>query len=389
MAAPAMNPVRSNDQRVANSSSSPNRASPSRERMTARPAVLRALTDLFCLRNDPIEEEIQRFRELALQIIPDAGPSTRLYVAAKLARHPMAPREVLAKLAENDPACATLIIEHARNYPVDAQLEAAINGDRAIAVALAARAKLTPSVSEALVSRNDPHVTRALADNPTAKVTPAIIDAVKDDSRPDRIYAEKLQAKAPAAPSQPEGFLAANGEKRASLIATARRASLGHATTTVMRDENLVAQLMDHAIDRRWTDFASALAQKTALREDVVHSLIGDAGGEPLALILSLVGVEQAEAIRIFLCCDTSISHSYVRVRDLSLIAAETPARVAGALLFGMTNARPRISTYADTPERRTEALAQGVRGVEPKPIRAPAPAAAAKTQIILRRHIR
>ena len=125
------------------------------------------------------------------------------------------------------------------------------------------------------------------------------------------------------------------------------------------------------------------------MREDVVHSLIGDAGGEPLALILSLVGVEQAEAIRIFLCCDTSISHSYVRVRDLSLIAAETPATVAGALLFGMTNARPRISTYADTPERRTEALAQGVRGVEPKPIRAPAPAAAAKTQIILRRHIR
>jgi uncharacterized protein (DUF2336 family) len=357
--------------------------------MTARPAVLRALTDLFCLRNDPIEEEIQRFRELALQIIPDAGPSTRLYVAAKLARHPMAPREVLEKLAENDAACATLLLEHARNYPVEAQLEAAINGDRVIAVALAARAKLTQSVSEALVSRNDPHVTRALADNPTAKVTPAIIDAVKDESRPDRIYAEQLQAKAPVPAPQPEGFLAANAEKRASLIATARRASLGHPTTSVMRDETLVAQLLDYAIDRQWTEFGSALAQKTALRDDVVKSLIGDQGGEPLALMLSLVGVEQAEAIRIFLCCDTTISHSYQRVRDLSLIAADTPATVAGALLFGMTNARPRISTYADTPERRSEARAQSLRGVEPKPMRAPIPASTTKTQIVLRRQIR
>ena len=357
--------------------------------MTARPAVLRALTDLFCLRLDPIDEEIERFRELALQIIPDAGPSTRLYVAAKLARHAKAPREVLAKLAENDPPCATLLLEHARNYPVDAQMEAALNGDRAAAVALASRASLTQPVSEALVARNDPHVTRALADNRTAKITTAIVEAVKDDGRPDRIYAEKLQAKAPAIAPSPEGFLAASAEKRASLIATARRASLGHAQTSVLRDDALITQLMDNAIDRHWDKFASAIAVKITLREDVVIKLLNDAGGEPLSLMLSLIGVNEAEAIRILLCCETAIAHSYQRVRDLSLIAAETPATVAGALLFGMTGARPRISTYAETPERRADPLAQGLRASEPKPMRAPASAPSSKTQIILRRQFR
>ncbi len=358
-----------------------------RERMTARPAVLRALTDLFCLRDDLPDEDIERFCELALQIIPDAGPSTRLYVAAKLARHPKAPRPVLEKLADNDPPCATLLLEHARNFPVEDQLKAALIGDRAAALALANRAQLAAPVSEALIARNDPHVTRVLADNPTAKMTTAIVDTVSNDARPDRIHAEKLQAKAPPHLRHMEGFLAATQAERSRLIIAARRAALRHAAAEVTRDEALMARLLDLSIDRKRTEFISAISRKTALREDIVEMLLKDESGEPLALLLALVGSTQAEAIRIFLCCEATISHSYQRVRDLSLIVAQTPGMVAGALLFEMTGARSRISTYPGLPERRAEPLAQGPRAADSKPVQSQT-RTPAKTQVVLRRQI-
>lgn len=351
--------------------------------MTARPAVLRALTDLFCLRDDPVEEEIARFRELALRIIPDAGPSTRLYVAAKLARHAKAPRDVLETLAQNDPACAALLLEHARNFPLDAQLDAALHGSRAAAMALAARPGLEAQVGDALVARNDPHVTRALAENPRAALTPQAAHAVGDESRPDRTYAETLRAKAPAS-TTPEGFLAADAQARAALIASARRASLGKPTSPVLRDETLIGELLDHAIDRRWEDFVAALSGKTGLRAHTVAQLTGEPGGEPLALLLALVGATQQEAIRIFLCCDAPIAHSYPRVRDLSLVTADTPATVAGALVFAMTGARPRISTYSGGAERAAHAAAESPRATAPALEAAPR-----KTHVVLRRQAR
>ena len=369
----------------------PQRVTHGRERMTARPAVLRALTDLFCLREDIHGDDVKRFCELALQIIPDAGPSTRLYVAAKLARHPMAPRAVLEKLADNDRPCAALLLEHARNFPLEDQVKAALSADRASAIALANRAQLAAPVSEALIARNDPHITRALAENPTAAITIAIVDTVDNETRPDRIHARKLQAKAPPHLPQLEGFLAATQAERARLILIARRASLHYAAAKVTRDGGLMAQLLELSIDRKWVEFREALSRKTSLREEIVETLMNDKGGEPLALLLALVGAKQAEAIRIFLCCETTISHSYQRVSDLSLIVVETPGMVAGALLFEMTGARSRISTYPGQTERRTERraepLAQGPRAADIITAQTQA-RSHAKTKVVLRRQV-
>ena len=118
---------------------------------------------------------------------------------------------------------------------------------------------------------------------------------------------------------------------------------------------------------------------------------MNDKGGEPLALLLALVGAKQAEAIRIFLCCETTISHSYQRVSDLSLIVVETPGMVAGALLFEMTGARSRISTYPGQTERRTERraepLAQGPRAADIITAQTQA-RSHAKTKVVLRRQV-
>ena len=359
--------------------------------MTARPAVLRALTDLFCLREQPIEEEIARYSELALQILPDAGPSTRLYVAAKLARHPMAPRDVLARLAQTDPVCATLLLEHARNVPVETQIDLALNADRDTAITLAGRAELAASVTEALVARNDPHVTKALAENASAHVSAAAIEEVKGEGRPDRAYAQELDARAQKSFS-PEDFLGAPQAARAAIIAAARRAALGHSSARVVRDEDLLAEVRECAIERDWSGLSSALARKTGLRGQIVSDLVADSGGEPLALLLALVGASHSDAVRIYLCCDAPIAHSYQRVRELADVAADTPPTVAGALVFAIAGARPRISAYSGASARDGERFADGVRAGQPQPLRAQesvtATASSSKTPVVLRRII-
>ncbi|MBX9760964.1 MAG: hypothetical protein K2Y29_19460 [Beijerinckiaceae bacterium] len=359
--------------------------------MTTRPAVLRALTDLFCLRDAPVDEEIARYSELALQILPDAGPSTRLYVAAKLARHPMAPRDVLGRLAQIDPVCAGLLLEHARNFPIDTQVDMALSADRETAIALAGRAQLAPQVADALVARNDPHITKALVDNATAHVTMAAVETVKGHGRPDRALAPDLEAKAPRS-TFPERFLDAQPAVRAQIIATARRAGLGQSAARVLRDEDLLYELRERAIERDWSGFSSAMARKTGLGAEAVGALVRDAGGEALALLLALLGASHGDAVRIFLCCEAPISHSYERVRELADVAADTPPTVAGALIFAMTGARPRISAHAGAKMRESERQAEGVRAAQAPLVRKPEAGAVqepSKTPVLLRRLIR
>lgn len=349
--------------------------------MTARPAVLRALTDLFCLHDDPTAEELQRYSELAFKMLADAGPSTRLYLAAKLARHPRAPQDVLELLAQSDSACAALLLQHGRNFSKDSQIDKALHANREEALALAARRQIDASVGDALIARNDPHVTRALAANPGAHVTPAGIDQLKGLRRPDRALAGQLSAKLTGPAISPEQFLEGAPEERALLIASARRSALGASPVRVRRDEILMSEVRERAIERDWIGLASALARKTSLRHDAVLQLVRDSGGEPLALLLAIVGATHSEAVRVYLCCDPPISHSYQRVRELGEIATDTPATVAGALVLAMTGMRPRISTQlasttaddqdraarADRPIQRTPARnAEGLRASEP-----------------------
>jgi hypothetical protein len=96
---------------------------------------------------------------------------------------------------------------------------------------------------------------------------------------------------------------------------------------------------------RDWPGFIEVLSARIAAAPDAIAPLVKDCGGEPLALLLALVGANQSEAVRVFLTCDPAISHSFTRVRALSEIAVDTPATAAAHLVFSMSGVRPRIST--------------------------------------------
>lgn len=336
---------------------------PDPDSVRAKPAVLRALTDFFCMRDDPVPEEIENFRTVALELLGEAGASSRMYVAARLARRPGAPPEVLRFLARDDAACAQLLARHGLNLPLDAQVEMARTGDRRLACELAARNNLAPEVSAALVQRNDPVVTKALADNASAHITRETVRQLEGPGRPDRPLAADLEPRVSEPSVDPSAFFDASPLDRERIIASARAAALGATPATVLRDDDLLARLATHATDREWAAFAEALAGKLRIPQKLALRMTRDLGGEPLALLLACVGAAREETIRILLFCEPAISHFYLRVRQLANLAADVSPNVAGALVLAITGARPRLS-LSHTPE------AQRRRVGSPEPAR-------------------
>ena len=95
--------------------------------------------------------------------------------------------------------------------------------------------------------------------------------------------------------------------------------------------------LRESAQTRNWEAFAKILADQVGLDPRNVTQLLADDGGEPLALMLCMLGVSIEDAVRIFLCCNVPIAHSYARVRALSDIVRDTPAIIAVEMLEAAT----------------------------------------------------
>jgi len=76
-----------------------------------RPALLRALTDLYLQRPMHTPEDERCYTELALRLVDAVDISERAALAARLARYPSAPRPVIERLARDVIEVATPILE--------------------------------------------------------------------------------------------------------------------------------------------------------------------------------------------------------------------------------------------------------------------------------------
>lgn len=321
---------------------------------SAKPSVLRALTDLLSLRAEPDEEELARYRELALRMIPEADAATLIYVASRLARHAHAPPSVLAALARADKTCARTIAGHAVNLPLADQMGFARGADPEAALALARRRDIGGDIAEALVMRREPAVLEALAENPHATFPRSAIERIASFTRQDSPLLAKFSARAEEALVAPESFLQASGLERARLLLAARRAHLGKPPGFLPHDAALAKDLREAAQARRWEAFNQRIADAIGWEPGQVEALTKDAGGEPLALLLCALGCSRQDAVRVFLCCEPPISHSYARVRALSDATHDTPPAAAVEMLEAATGRK-----IARKIERRIEKAEQ------------------------------
>ncbi len=347
------------------------------EGLSAKPGVLRALTDLFCLRAEHDDEELARFRELCLRMTPDADASTLVYVASKLARHPNAPPGALSALLRAERACALIIAEYALNLPLADQIGIARGRDTELALALARRKGISGDITDALVMRREPVVLDALAENKTATFTRAAIERIGMFARQDAPFLEKFSARAEEPLVSAQEFLRASGLERARLLLAARRAHLGKPSAPAPKDEALVQDLREFAQTRAWDAFCARVAEAIGWEPRHAEPLVKDPGGEPLALLLCALGCARQDAVRVFLCCEAPISHSYPRVRTLSDVVRDTPPAAAIDLLeaaAGRTITRPALGPrQADA--RSQPRLAPSKSVLSPLPVRSPAAA--------------
>jgi hypothetical protein len=324
--------------------------------LNMKPILLRVVTDQFVSKPRHPVADIRQYEELALQLLPQADNATALTIAKRLGGHPDAPTSVIEKLFDKAPEVAAALF--ATGVPLDrAKLtERAEWGSLAEAVAIAGRKTLDPKTAAALARRQESEVLCALADNKDAPLDAHAISFLLQRGRTDRDLGLVLLARTDLAIDKSPLFLLANSEQRAEMLTASRDADpvlRGGNTRTQQRDLDALADL---AAAQKWGLFAIEFAMRLGCDPRGVQEIIRDKYGEPLAVALAALGMEPADAARIFLSSEPGISHSVDRIRMLTRITSDLSTKAARRLMSAMLGQPlpsdgPRHRRYEQAPE--------------------------------------
>lgn len=297
--------------------------------------ILRDLTDLFVSRTSPTGMEILRYEEIAVHLANDADGPGLTYVAAKLAGHPAAPVVLLDTLLRLNQSCAKILAEHCPRLSPAPLIAFAEGDDESLAAAVARRPGLTPQLSDVLSRRPESGVLCALAANPAAEMSAATLERLvlraRDDARLARLLLQRTDDFELFIPL----FLHADRPIRAAMIARAEQHTFS--MDEIIRLKPLGRALHDWIMRRNPLEHADTLAREFArqcgLGKAQVLPMMADREGEGLALILAAIGLSGDDAVRLFLRCESPISHSLERIRALKQIVENVPAHAALRLL--------------------------------------------------------
>jgi uncharacterized protein (DUF2336 family) len=304
--------------------------------LNMKPILLRVVTDQFVSQPRHPASDIRQYEELARQLIAEADIPTAIAVAKRLGPHPDAPPPVLEKLIDKHPDVAAALF--ATGAPIDrAKLaERAEWGSPAEAIAIAGRKNLDARTASALARRQESEVLCALAANKSAPLDAHAISFFLQRGRTDRELGRVLLARTDLMVDKSALFLLANCEQRAEMLAAARRADATARAEGKRPPQRDLDALADLAASQKWTLFAIEFAMRLGCDPRGVQEIIRDKAGEPLAVALAALGMEPADAARIFLSSEPDISHSFDRIRILTRITSDLSPQAARRLMSAM-----------------------------------------------------
>jgi len=306
----------------------------SRDDIDLRPVLLRVATDLFVMKDHHAPEEMRQFQEIALHMLDHVDGETRVAIAGKLATHGGAPAAIVERLIACGGETAAVLLEKSRALGARALVGAACFGDAETAAAVARRNDLAPELVQALAARAESAVLVALAENQSAAISRRSFIALVRRARGDLRLAAALLARADDADDVAPLFLAADPDERAAIILAVKRRALGRPRQAAAPpDDALLARLEQLAAQPNRRPFAAMLAAATGARVEDMAKVVDDGGGEPLALVLSALGMKPAAATRIFLMGDPKIAHSYPRIAALRQLVADMDPQTARRLV--------------------------------------------------------
>jgi uncharacterized protein (DUF2336 family) len=318
--------------------------------LNMKPILFRVVTDQFVSKARHPVADIRQYEELALQLIPEADPASAATVAKRLGAHPDAPASVIQRLLQKAPEVAAAVFGTVAKIDGATLVERAEWGSLAEAIAIAGRKNLDARTSAALARRQETEVLCALAANSEAPLDAHAISFLLQRGRSDRELGLVLLARADLKIDKTALFILADSEQRAAMLAAARRANDGPSQGNRPAPQRDLDALADLAAAQKWGLFAIEFAMRLGCDPRGVQEIIRDKSGEPLAIALAALGMQPADAARIFLSSEPDISHSVNRIRMLTRITSDLSVSAARRLLAAMLGQ----SLASETPRHRS-----------------------------------
>ncbi len=269
-------------------------------------ALLRATTELFVQDLTHSEDEIRRYEELAIHFLPKVPVEVRATVAERLAICADAPRAVIRTLARDVFQVAAPVIRRSPVLDSFDLLSVIAATDIEHHRLIARRSDLGDDVTRALRLTGDADVTGYLDNGPAMRATPA------EDA-----------AAMPMAPQRPEGpasprrrsrfdiwqFLDLDRVTRLRVIADIAmgppipRPAAATAQTADRAFQSILsaAQIVGFARNGRIAEMIAAIADGLQLNPDAVAACVQDHSGEPLAILLKALRLDELQAQQVFL----------------------------------------------------------------------------------------
>jgi uncharacterized protein (DUF2336 family) len=262
-----------------------------RSGIDVRPTLLRVLTDLYIQKPTHTPDEDRQYIELALRLMEAVDVATRATVAARLATHPFAPAEVVARLHHSLPD----------------------------------EWRQSERPSETMT----PHAT-ATADDPA----PAPAGA-------QTIGPEQPTQSAAAADDLNELFLDASADERRLILLNLDIVGLPAEPLRISRDPLACERLEAAALTRNGREFVQHLARSLHIAPEQAQRIVRDDSGEPIVIAAKSLRMPPDMLQRILLFLNPAIGHSVQRVHALATLYDEMTFQAAEHMLALWQSLRP------------------------------------------------
>ncbi len=269
-------------------------------------ALLRATTELFVQDLVHDEDEIRRYEELAIHFLPKVPVEVRATVAEQLAVCADAPRAVIRALARDIFQVAAPVIRRSPVLDSFDLLSVIAATDVEHHRLIAHRSDLGEDVRRALRLTGDAEAIGYLDNGSAMRATPAEDAAA--------VPAATLRPEAPP-PPQRRGrfdiwqFLDLERPTRLRVIAdiavgppiSRPAAATGQSADRAFQSILSAAQIVGFARNGRTGEMIAAIADGLQLNTDAVAACVNDRTGEPLAVLLKALRLDELQAQQVFL----------------------------------------------------------------------------------------
>ncbi|HEY8565904.1 MAG TPA: hypothetical protein VIL65_10415 [Beijerinckiaceae bacterium] len=334
-----------------------------------RPVLLRVQTDLFAAAPARDRATVEAYEALALGLLPIVEDEVVAAVARRLAPLPEAPMRVLSAFLRRGGEARAAVIALSPALPPEIDPDRLVLRGGVDALALAARADLSPARIAALLDRTDPTLDRALASSPHPLPDDALARLTDRARRRPDLATLLLGRSDLSLADEAALYLHATPDRRETIVARLGASAL-HAPIPPRAAPSLAEDLAACLKARGLSGFETCLAASLGSGGALPLQQDGTNVPDLLALTLTAAGLADDQIVRLFLLRGDEVSRSAPEVFRLAALVRATPRPVAIRLVeailghrLGLTPAGARHAPYlapqtlpARTSERREAA---------------------------------